>query len=97
LNVARGKRKKACGAPRAAGEVAALEEIPTAQAARRRSWAELIRRVHEVDPLICPKCGGEMRVVAFITEAPVIKRILDHLARRSRASRAPPSSPPAAA
>jgi hypothetical protein len=23
------------------------------QAARRRSWAQLIRRVHEVDPLIC--------------------------------------------
>jgi hypothetical protein len=41
----------------------------------------LIRRACEVDPLICIKCGGEMRVVAFITKAPVIK--LDHLAWRA--------------
>jgi hypothetical protein len=53
--------------------------------------------VYEVDPLICPKCGGEMRVVAFITEPPVIKKILDHLKERDRAGRAPPSLPPAAA
>jgi hypothetical protein len=32
-----------------------------------------------------------MRVVAFITHPPVIKKILDHLARRERATRAPPS------
>jgi hypothetical protein len=95
--VARGKRKKAHAVLQAADEVEAREEMSPEPAARRRSWAELIRRVYEVDPLICPKCGGEMRVVAFITEAPVIERILDHLARRHRASRAPPPAPPAAA
>ena len=26
----------------------------------------LIKRVYEVDPLCCPHCGGEMKVVAFI-------------------------------
>jgi hypothetical protein len=25
----------------------------------------LIKRVYEVDPLSCPKCGGPMAVVAF--------------------------------
>jgi hypothetical protein len=34
----------------------------------RLSWAKLIRRVYEVDPLLCPFCGGEMRVLAFITD-----------------------------
>ena len=34
-------------------------------AARRKSWARLIRRVYEVDPLLCP-CGQRMRVVGFI-------------------------------
>jgi hypothetical protein len=29
---------------------------PTLQAARRR-WAELLRRIFEVDPLGCPRCG----------------------------------------
>jgi len=27
----------------------------------------MIRKVYEVDPLLCPKCGGKMRVIAFIT------------------------------
>jgi hypothetical protein len=25
----------------------------------RRGWAEMIRKVYEVDPMACPKCGGE--------------------------------------
>jgi hypothetical protein len=33
-----------------------------------RGWAEMIRKVYEVDPLICPRCGGRMKVVAFLTE-----------------------------
>ncbi len=45
-------------------------------AARRKSWARLIRRVYEVDPLLCP-CGERMRVVGFITQAPVIRKIRD--------------------
>jgi len=23
-----------------------------------KGWAEMIRKVFEVDPLVCPKCGG---------------------------------------
>ena len=47
----------------------------------RRSWAKLIKRIYEVDPLQCPSCGGEMKVVAFITEHEVVDRILRHLKR----------------
>jgi len=36
--------------------------------ASRRSWARLIQKVHEVDPLICLKCGGKMKVVAVIVD-----------------------------
>jgi hypothetical protein len=35
--------------------------------ASKRSWARLIQ-VYEVDPLICPKCGHEMRVIAIIND-----------------------------
>ncbi|MCC6126128.1 MAG: hypothetical protein IT426_14295 [Pirellulales bacterium] len=38
----------------------------------------LIKRVYEVDALACPKCGGRMKVIAFI-EPPqgiVIEKIL---------------------
>ena len=45
----------------------------------------MIRRVYEVDPLVRPRCGGEMRVVGFITQPAVIKRILDHLRKREKA------------
>ena len=31
-------------------------------------WAVLIARIYEVFPLLCPKCGGQMRLIAFITE-----------------------------
>jgi len=41
----------------------------------RRGWAEMIRKVYEVDPLLCPKCGGEMKVIAFITDYPVIQAV----------------------
>jgi hypothetical protein len=57
----------------------------------------LIRRVYEVDPLVCPRCGAEMSVVGFITETSVIKRILDHIRKRDRVSRPPPHLQPAVA
>ena len=39
----------------------------------------LFNWVNEVNPLICPKCQGMMRVVAFIENPDVIKKILKHL------------------
>jgi hypothetical protein len=38
-----------------------------------------------------------MRVIGFITETSVIKRILDHIRKRHRVSRPPPQPPPAVA
>ena len=29
-------------------------------------WAVLIQRVYQADPLLCPKCGGTMKVIAFV-------------------------------
>lgn len=46
----------------------------------------LIARIYEVFPLVCPKCGGEMRIIAFITEGASIREILGHLGE--------PTSPP---
>ena len=30
-------------------------------------WAVLIARIYAVFPLVCPICGGQMRIIAFIT------------------------------
>ena len=44
-----------------------------------KGWTEMIRRVYEVDPLICPSCGGQMRIIAFIEDHNAIDRIIRHL------------------
>ena len=53
----------------------------------------LIKRVYEVDPLSCPKCGGQMKVVAFLEppQSDVIEEILRHCGLwQASAPRAPP-------
>jgi hypothetical protein len=66
------------------------ELSPKKRAALRKSWAQLIKRVYQVDPLICD-CGGTLRVISFITQHKVIRKILDHLDKRNGDSRAPPN------
>ncbi len=39
-------------------------------------WAKLIARIYEVSPLICPKCGEMMKIIAFIEDRPTIQKIL---------------------
>lgn len=53
-------------------------------------WAVLIHPAYEVDPPVCPRCGGPMRIVAFITEPKVIRKILLHLAAKDIDARTPP-------
>ena len=67
------------------------DEVSRAERRRlRRQWAELIRRIYESDPLLCT-CGAQMRVLSFITEPPVVRKILEHLKRIERdPARAPP-------
>jgi len=40
------------------------------------SWAELMKRVFDLDVLQCPVCRGPMKVIAEITEPKVIKQFL---------------------
>ena len=42
-----------------------------------RCWALLLARIYECLPLLCPRCGEPMRIIAFILDPPVIERILD--------------------
>ncbi len=44
-----------------------------------KRWRECIKKIWEVDPLKCPNCGGEMKIINFITEPSVIRKILEHL------------------
>ena len=44
-----------------------------------KSWAGLIKKVYEIDPLKCPKCGGSMKIKAFITDPEQVSRICKNL------------------
>jgi hypothetical protein len=55
-----------------------FQETPFRQAARF-VWAMLLARIYEVFPLICLKCGGMMKIIAFIDEGEAVREILAHL------------------
>ena len=91
-NKSRGMRKKA---EAEASDESSSEAVSSAAAATGSSqtWAMLIKRVYEVDPLSCPACGGQM-VVGFVEppQRDVIKKIISHCGLwRSVAARAPPA------
>jgi hypothetical protein len=50
----------------------------------------MIRKVYEVDPLICPRCDGRLKVIAFLTEYAVVHRIVEHLKLSFIAEKPPP-------
>jgi len=67
------------------------ESTPSARS--RLKWAQLLKRVFEIDMAACPKCGGPVSIVAAIVDPPVIAKILAHLGLPQR----PPPRAPAKA
>jgi len=57
------------------------------------SWAQLLKRVFEVDVLICPRCGSKMRVLCAIHPPDAIQKILTCLGLPSRAPPIAPARP----
>ena len=61
-----------------------------------KNWALILvtrndKFFYEIDPLLCPHCGAEMRLMALIEDSPVIEKILKHL---NRWDSCPPSQAP---
>ena len=90
-NKARGMRRRAAEDAVAAAAVEPVAASSSGDAGpapvRSRSsqtWAMLIKRLYEFDPLACPECGGQMKVVAFIEppQGDVIEKILRHCGLR---------------
>jgi hypothetical protein len=46
-----------------------------------KGWAEMIRKVYEIDPLLCRSCGGQMKIISFIED----HKVIDMLFAYSRA------------
>jgi hypothetical protein len=74
-NVSRGQRKK----QNQDGLIPCILEPDEDSRAYRKNWARFIKKIYEVDPLTCPKCQGRMRIISFIENEEVVKKILEHL------------------
>ena len=79
-NAARGKRKKLGLEKEDTGniEIEIAEDAPSKRACRK-SWSKLIYKIYEVNPLKCPCCGSEMKIIAFIQDHQEIKKILKYI------------------
>jgi hypothetical protein len=79
-----GKQRDATTGGHADGRHAAegccnTHEKPRSHDTSRIAWAKLMARVGEAFPLECPNCGGDIRLISFITEPGPIQKILTHL------------------
>jgi hypothetical protein len=74
-NVSRGKQHK----ENQDGLIPCIFEPEENSKEYRKNRARLIQKIYEVDPLTCPKCQGQMRIISFIEDQEVIKKILKYL------------------
>ncbi len=54
-------------------------EIPECSAeekTQKSAWARLIKKVYGTDPLVCPRCGSEMKILAIIMDPRKTEKIL---------------------
>jgi len=86
-----GKRREAVTGGHATGGCCDAHHKPRSHDTSRIAWAKLMARVGEEFPLECPNCGGDIRLIAFITEPGPIRKILTHLGE----PREPPPVSPA--
>lgn len=68
--VAANAQKRLTDTPRVLQET--TEKIKKAS----QTWAQLISRIYEVDPLTCTGCGRKIKITAFVTHPEQIRRIL---------------------
>jgi hypothetical protein len=95
-NRARGERAKRERLREGAPHLPTLSAVPEPVRRAGATWARLIRKVYEADPLTCPRCQARMRVIALIDDPHAIRRILEHLGRWAPlpAQRSPPAPDP---
>ena len=76
-NASRGNRKKAQHQAQEPAPEGTIEIPPPAVApALKQRWGQLSKKVYEADPLLCPRCGGAMRILACIDQPEVLEKIV---------------------
>jgi len=66
-------------APPPAPNAVQASHAPALRSPARYLWAVLLARIYEIFPLRCGLCGGQMRLIAFVTDLLAVKTILGYL------------------
>jgi hypothetical protein len=61
------------------GSAGTIDAKPCHHDTSRVAWAKLLARGGEEFPLTCPRCGGDIRLISFITDPGPIRKILTQL------------------
>jgi len=93
---AEGMKRGSGGTAPDAGPPDPRDEESTFTKDRKKTWARLLRKVFEADPLFCPACKVEMTIVSVITDPVVVDAILRHHERGGGHDPHEPRAPPAA-
>jgi hypothetical protein len=96
-NKMRGQRRRAQGLP-PASLLRPTTSPPPPKHLPSKKWRELILKVWHSDPLRCPVCQNQMRVIAVIDDRAVVEKILRHMELWcgppvARQGRSPPGAP----
>jgi hypothetical protein len=55
------------------------EPLPESRIAPTSSWAMCMKKIFEVDPLVCKKCGSSMKIKSFLKDSREITRLAKNL------------------
>lgn len=54
----------------------------------------LLARICEAFPLVCPICHAQMRIIAFIGDVSIMRKVLDHIGESTQPPRVAPARGP---
>ena len=63
---------------------AEIPECTVEQKVQKSTWARLIKKVYGTDPLVCSRCGSEMKILAIIMDPGETEKILRYLVKIGR-------------
>ncbi len=69
------------GRPAADPNASEVDASPRLRTPGAWTWPTLRRRVFARDVLACPRCGGQLRVIAIVQDPAVGRTILCHVSR----------------
>ena len=79
-------RDRASIVPGGGNESEAQSESSRQPCPHRLSWCQLLARVFSIDVTECPDCGGQMKIVAALTDPASIRSYLEGVGLTRRAA-----------